>query len=187
MISFVVTILPIVLYTGAINLESIFDISKVFQISKQQGITLTVIVIGLIGSLYAIMGGLKAVAVSDTLNGYGLLIGGLAIPFLALANIGEGNAIDGLSKVYQNAPNKFNVIGDKDSVMPFEVLFTGLIINQIYFWCMNQMIIQRALGAKNLEEAQKGLLFTGLLKLLHGIGEYQKDHLTLSQPYFLIL
>ena len=126
----------------------------------------TIWAIGLIGSLYAIFGGLKAVAVSDTLNGYGLLIGGLAIPFLALANIGEGNAIDGLSKVYQNAPNKFNVIGDKDSVMPFEVLFTGLIINQIYFWCMNQMIIQRALGAKNLEEAQKGLLFTGLLKLL---------------------
>ena len=42
----------------------------------------------------------------------------------------------------------------------------GLIINQIYFWCMNQMIIQRALGAKNLKEAQKGLLFTGLLKIL---------------------
>ena len=50
--------------------------------------------------------------------------------------------------------------------MPFEVLFTGLIINQIYFWCMNQMIIQRALGAKNLMEAQKGLLFTGLLKII---------------------
>jgi SSS family solute:Na+ symporter len=166
MISFVVTLLPIVLYTGAINLESIFNISELLHVPKSQAMIYTIWAIGLIGSLYAIFGGLKAVAVSDTLNGYGLLIGGLAIPFLALANIGEGNAIDGLSKVYQNAPDKFNVIGDKDSVMPFEVLFTGLIINQIYFWCMNQMIIQRALGAKNLEEAQKGLLFTGLLKLL---------------------
>ncbi|MDP4680121.1 MAG: solute:sodium symporter family transporter, partial [Cyclobacteriaceae bacterium] len=44
--------------------------------------------------------------------------------------------------------------------------FTGLIINQIYFWCMNQTIIQRALGAKNLVEAQKGLLYTGVLKIL---------------------
>ena len=50
--------------------------------------------------------------------------------------------------------------------MPFEVLFTGLIINQLYFWAMNQTIIQRALGAKNLVEAQKGLLYTGVLKIL---------------------
>ena len=155
-----------VLYTGAINLESIFDISKTFQISKQQGITLTVIVIGLIGSLYAIMGGLKAVAVSDTLNGYGLLIGGLAIPCIALYNIGNGNLFNGLKSVYEFAPEKFNVVGSADSVLPFEVLFTGLIINQLYFWSMNQTIIQRALGAKNLIEAQKGLLFTGVLKIL---------------------
>jgi SSS family solute:Na+ symporter len=109
---------------------------------------------------------LKAVAVSDTLNGYGLLIGGLAVPFLALLSIGDGNPMDGLSKVFAHAPQKFNVIGAKNSVLPFEVLFTGLIVNQLYFWCMNQTIIQRALGAKNLKEAQKGLLFTGLLKIL---------------------
>ena len=166
MISFVVTILPIVLYTGAINLESIFNISETLALTKQQGITFTVIIIGLIGSLYAIIGGLKAVAVSDTLNGYGLLIGGLTIPFLALYSIGKGNLIMGLQKVYEHAPEKFNVIGSADSVLPFEVLFTGLIINQLYFWSMNQTIIQRALGAKNLIEAQKGLLFTGVLKIL---------------------
>ena len=166
MISFVVTILPIVLYTGAINLESIFNISETLALTKQEGITFTVIIIGLIGSLYAIIGGLKAVAVSDTLNGYGLLIGGLTIPFLALYSIGKGNVLMGLQKVYEHAPEKFNVIGSADSVLPFEVLFTGLIINQLYFWSMNQTIIQRALGAKNLIEAQKGLLFTGVLKIL---------------------
>lgn len=166
MISFIVTLLPIVLYTGAINLESIFNVSELLGVSQTQGMNYTIWAIGLVGSLYAIFGGLKAVAVSDTLNGYGLLVGGLAIPFIALVSIGEGNPLEGLSSVYRNAPEKFNVIGAKDSVMPFEVLFTGLIINQIYFWCMNQMIIQRALGAKNLKEAQKGLLFTGLLKIL---------------------
>ena len=166
MISFIVTLLPIVLYTGAINLESIFNVSELLDVSQEQGMNITIWAIGLIGSLYAIFGGLKAVAVSDTLNGYGLLVGGLAIPFSALLSIGEGNPMDGLSMVYQHAPEKFNVIGAKDSVMPFEVLFTGLIINQIYFWCMNQMIIQRALGAKNLKEAQKGLLLTALLKIL---------------------
>lgn len=166
MISFVVTLLPIVLYTGAINLESIFNISEVLEISKTKGIWITVMGIGIIGSIYAIFGGLKAVAISDTINGYGLLIGGLAIPLMALASIGQGNTLDGLIKVFENSPEKFNVIGTKGSVMPFEVLFTGLIINQIYFWSMNQTIIQRALGAKNLIEAQKGLLLTGVLKIL---------------------
>jgi len=165
-ISFVVTLLPIVLYTGAINLESIFNISDVLEVSKAQGLWITVVSIGVIGSIYAIFGGLKAVAVSDTINGYGLLLGGLAIPVLALISIGDGNMVDGLIKVYKNSPEKFNVIGAHDSIMPFEVLFTGLIINQIYFWAMNQTIIQRALGAKNLVEAQKGLLYAGVLKIL---------------------
>ena len=165
MISFILTLLPIVLYTGAINLESIFDISKLLNITKDRGLTLTVWVIGIFGSIYAVFGGLKAVAISDTINGYGLLIGGLLVPLIALFSIGNGNIFEGLKILYNYAPEKFNVIGSKDSILPFEVLFTGLIINQIYFWSMNQTIIQRALGAKNLAEAQKGLLFTGVLKL----------------------
>ena len=165
-VSFVITLLPIVLYTGAINIESIFNISETFNISKSQGLWITVIAIGSLGAIYAFFGGLKAVAISDTINGYGLLIGGTAIPLIALLSIGDGNLIEGLMKVYNNDPEKFNVIGTRDSVMPFEVLFTGLIINQIYFWCMNQTIIQRALGAKSLIEAQKGLLFTGILKII---------------------
>ena len=165
MVSFVVTLLPIVLYTGAINIESIFNISEVLGMSQDQGLWVTVIAIGVLGSIYAIFGGLKAVAVSDTINGYGLLIGGLAIPLIALISIGDGNPLTGLTKVYQHSPEKFNVIGAKDSIMPFGVLFTGLIINQLYFWSMNQTIIQRALGAKNLVEAQKGLLYTGFLKI----------------------
>ena len=165
MISFVVTLLPIVLYTGAINLESIFNVSEVMNISKKSALILTILVVGIIGSIYAVFGGLKAVAVSDTLNGYGLLIGGLSVPMIALISIGDGNPFYGLSKVYNHAPEKFNVIGSSDSVLPFGVLFTGLIINQIYFWSMNQTIIQRALGAKSLIEAQKGLLYTGVLKI----------------------
>jgi SSS family solute:Na+ symporter len=164
-ISFVVTILPIVLYTGAINLESIFNVSEVLGISQSEGLWLTVIVIGIIGSFYAIFGGLKAVAISDTVNGFGLFIGGLMVPLMALWNIGDGSILNGLNELYQAHPEKFNVIGKPDSVMPFSTLFTGLVINQLYFWGMNQAIIQRALGAKNLAEAQKGLLYTGVLKI----------------------
>src|SRR5690554_7153670 len=64
MVSFTVTLLPIVLYTGAINLESIFDVSEVLSISRAEGIWITVLVIGVVGSVYAIFGGLKAIAYS---------------------------------------------------------------------------------------------------------------------------
>jgi len=165
-VSFVVTLLPIVLYTGAINLESLFNVSEVLEIKKSEGLWVTVIAIGVIGSVYAIFGGLKAVALSDTINGFGLLIGGLLVPIFALTSIGDGNPLSGLEKVFEHAPKKFNVVGAKDSVLPFGALFTGLIINQLYFWCMNQTIIQRALGAKNLIEAQKGLLYAGAIKIL---------------------
>jgi SSS family solute:Na+ symporter len=164
--SFVVTLLPIVLYSGAIGIESLFGVSELLGIDKTEGLWVTVVIIGVIGSIYAIFGGLKAVAYSDTINGFGLLVGGLLIPILALMAIGDNNIVDGLVKVYKYAPEKFNVVGARDSVLPFEVLFTGLIINQLYFWGMNQTIIQRALGAKNLKEAQKGLLITGLFKIL---------------------
>lgn len=166
MASFVVTLLPIVLYTGAINLESIFNVSEVLEVSRPEGLWITVITIGVIGSIYAIFGGLKAVALSDSVNAIGLIFGGLMIPILALWDIGDGNIFDGVSKVYAHAPEKFNVIGAEDSVLPFSVIFTGLMINQLYFWGMNQTIIQRAFGAKNMAEAQKGLLFAGIFKIL---------------------
>jgi len=165
MISFAVTLMPIVLYTGAINLESIFNVSELLGVSDKEGLWITVLIVGLIGSIYAIFGGLKGVAVSDTIYGYGLLIGGLMIPTLALISIGDGNPLTGIAKVFENSPEKFNVIGAPDSVLPFSTLFTGLVINQLYFWCMNQSIIQRSFGAKNLAEAQKGLLYTGVLKI----------------------
>lgn len=173
-ISFVATLLPIVLYTGALNIEAIFEISDLLNISQQDGIWVTILVVGIIGAVYAIFGGLKMVAYTDTINGFGLLVAGLLVPILALLSIGDGNPLEGLSMVFENSPEKFNVIskesgvgeGARTAILPFEVLFTGLMINQIYFWTMHQSIIQRVLGAVNLKEAQKGLLFTGLLKIL---------------------
>ena len=166
MLSFVVTLLPIVLYSGAINIESVFEFTEMFGISKTEALLYTVLTIGVIGSLYAIFGGLKAVAYSDSLNGLGLMLGGLLIPTIALYQIGNGDMIEGLTTVYDFAPEKFDIVGSPDSVLPFSTLFTGLMINQLYFWGMNQAIIQRAFGAKNLAEAQKGLIYTGILKLL---------------------
>ncbi|CAM3311998.1 solute:sodium symporter family transporter [Zobellia roscoffensis] len=173
-ISFVATLLPIVLYTGALNIEAIFDISELLNVTKSEGIWVTILIVGTIGAIYAIFGGLKMVAYTDTINGFGLLVAGLLVPTLALLSIGEGNLFEGMSTVFNHSPEKFNVVsnesgvgeGARSAILPFEVLFTGLMVNQIYFWTMHQSIIQRVLGAVNLKEAQKGLLFTGLLKIL---------------------
>lgn len=165
-LSFIITLLPVVLYTGALNFETLFDISDRFGIGKSESIGWLIVITGILGSVYAIFGGLKAIAYSDMIYGIGLFIGGLLVPFFALYDIGNADLGEGLKKVYERAPEKFNSIGGSDSVLPFGTLFTGLVINQIYFWCMNQVIVQRALGAANLKEAQKGFLIMGLFKIL---------------------
>jgi SSS family solute:Na+ symporter len=163
-----------VLYTGALNIESLFELSDMLQISQSQGVWLTVVIVGTLGAIYAIFGGLKMVAYTDTINGFGLSVAGLLVPFIALMEIGDGSVLSGMGRVFAHAPEKFRVISDepsvgvgsRQSILPFSVLFTGLIINQIYFWTMHQSIVQRVLGAVSLKEAQKGLLYTGALKIL---------------------
>lgn len=166
LVSFVVTLLPVVLYTGALNMETLFDVADKLNVTKERSLLYLIIAIGVLGSVYAIFGGLKAIAYSDAIYGIGLFLGGLLIPIIALWDIGDCNIVKGLTKVYDAAPEKFNSIGDKDSILPFGTLFTGLVINQIYFWCMNQVIVQRALGASSLKEAQKGFLLMGVFKVL---------------------
>ena len=92
-ISFVATLLPIVLYTGALNIEAIFEISDLLSVSQRQGIWITIWVVGSIGAVYAIFGGLKMVAYTDTINGFGLLLAGLLVPIIAIMNIGDGNIL----------------------------------------------------------------------------------------------
>ena len=165
--SYAIAILPVVLLFGATGLEALFNVSDTLGISNSAATWLMVIGIGGLGSTYAILGGLKAVAVSDTINGVGFLIASLLIPILALALVGDGNVLLGLDTVYTAEHAKFDITGDEPgSFLPFGVIFTGLIVNQIFFWCTNQSIMQRALGAKNLKEAQKGILIAAVFKLI---------------------
>ena len=165
--SYVAAILPVVLLFGATGIDSLFDVSETFGLSRQRTVWVLVTAIGALGSAYAIFGGLKAVAVSDTINGIGFLAAGLLIPLIALMKIGSGNPAEGLQIVYEAEPAKFDITGDEPgSFLPFSVLFTGMIVNQIFFWCANQSIIQRTLGASSLKEGQKGVLLAACFKLL---------------------
>ena len=165
--SYVLAILPVVLLFGASGIDSLFGLQEVFGLSQTQVTWLVVWGVGTLGSLYAIFGGLKAVAISDTVNGVGFLIAGLLVPLLALIQVGDGNPMTGLATVYEAERPKFDITGNEPgSFLPFGVLFTGMVVNQIFFWCAGQQILQRGLGAKNLKEGQKGMLIAACFKLL---------------------
>ncbi|OAO11479.1 solute:sodium symporter family transporter [Staphylococcus cohnii] len=158
--------IPSVLYSGAIAVLQFFDIPSMLGITFEQSMWLSVWVIGIIGSVYAIFGGLRAVAISDTINGVGLLIVGLIVPILGFIALGNGNFLVGMKTIVTEHPEKLNSIGSKEDGVPFGTIFTGMIFANLFYWGTNQYVIQRTLGAKSLAEGQKGALFTGFLKIL---------------------
>jgi len=163
---YVIVLLPIVLYSGALAINTMFNVPELLDISETSALWVTVWGIGTIGSLYAIFGGLKAVAVSDTINAVGLLIGGLLIPIFGLLAIGDGSIYEGITTLLQSNPDKFKALGGPRSSIPIGTIFTGMMLVQLFYWGTNQAIIQRALGAKNLKEGQKGLLLASFIKIL---------------------
>lgn len=151
-----------VLYLGALALKTIM------------GVPLWYGVIGLavFSALYTIYGGLKAVAWTDVVQVIVLVVGGLVTTILALDAVGgDGGVFAGLAKLIKEVPEKFDMIlsSSHPSYMDLpgiSVLIGGMWIANLFYWGCNQYITQRALAAKSLKEAQRGLVFAGYLKLL---------------------
>ena len=163
---YVVVLLPVILYSGSLAISGMFDIPELLGLTHTQSIWICVWGIGIIGSIYAVFGGLKAVAVSDSINAIGLLIGGILIPIFGLMMIGDGSVLEGLSTLTTENPDKFKSMGGPTDPVPFYTIFTGMMLVQLFYWGTNQQIIQRALGAKDLKEGQKGLLLASFIKIL---------------------
>ena len=164
---YVIVLLPVILYSGSLAISGMFDVPALLGVTHTQSIWICVWGIGIIGSIYAVFGGLKAVAVSDSINAIGLLIGGILIPVFGLMMIGgDGSIIDGLNTLTTENPDKFKSMGGPTDPVPFYTIFTGMMLVQLFYWGTNQQIIQRALGAKNLAEGQKGLLLGSFIKIL---------------------
>lgn len=121
---------------------------------------------------YSITGGLSSVAMTDVVQVVLLVVGGLVTTYIALTKVTpSGGMFDGLSHVYQVANDKFHMILTNDNpqytYLPgIAVLLGGMWVANLYYWGFNQYIIQRALAAKSLEEAQKGITFAAFLKLI---------------------
>lgn len=161
-----VCFLPIVLYSGALALNSLFHIGESLGISQGSAIWLMVILLGIAGILYAVIGGLRAMAIADSINGIGLVVGGLMVPIFGLLAMGNGSFWHGIERLTTVHAEKLNSIGGSHDPLPIGAAFTGLILVNTFYWCTNQGIVQRTLASKSLAEGQKGALLTAVLKML---------------------
>ncbi len=163
---FIFVNLTAVLFLGAKALDTI--------IGDGSGEMIIWYIIGLafFAAAYSIWGGLSAVAWTDVIQVVLLVIGGIITTIIALNHVTpDGGIGTGLAHIYDVAADKFHMILKKDnpqfSNLPgIAMLIGGLWIANLYYWGFNQYIIQRALAAKSLREAQRGLAFAAFLKLI---------------------
>src|SRR6059058_4202035 len=155
-----------------VNLTSIIWLGSI-AVNKVAGIdqNVALVILGAFALLYQIKGGLKAVALTDIVQVTLLVLGGLVVAFLTLSQIGAGDVFAGFHKLVTTAPDHFHMILQKGDphyldLPGLSVLIGGMWIANLSYWGFNQYIIQRALAAKSLDEAQKGVLFAAFLKLL---------------------
>ncbi len=150
-----------------VNLTSILYLGALAMVDMTWGL----IGLAAFAALYSIYGGLKAVAWTDVIQVVFLIGGGLVTTYIALDLLGYGDVLQGAKDLMVKAPEKFKMIlpkGDPNyNELPgLGVLLGGLWIANLYYWGCNQYIIQRALASKSVDQAQKGLVFAGFLKLL---------------------
>jgi len=99
MIGYGLITIPSILYSGSVAVLRLFDVPSLLNLPYSQALIVTLLVVGIIGAIYAVFGGLKAVVVSDTINGIGLLIIGLLVPTLGLILLGDGSFLAGLKTI----------------------------------------------------------------------------------------
>ncbi|MEZ4848013.1 MAG: sodium/sugar symporter [Bacteroidia bacterium] len=169
---FIFVNLTSVLYLGALAMENIMGVDIFYAMAG----------LALFAIIYSIYGGLKAVAWTDVVQVVFLIFGGLITTYVALDAYGDGSAFSGFSKLLNNVGDRFNMILFENELMytddagvqqdgydllpGLSVLIGGMWIANLYYWGCNQYIIQRALAAKSIKEAQRGVAFAGYLKLL---------------------
>ena len=151
-----------VLYLGGLALKTVFGVPLEYAIYG----------LAIISAIYTIYGGLTAVAWTDVIQVTVLIFGGFLTTILALNAISGGHGpLIGFTDMLNQAPEKFHVILSKDNpeftnLPGIRTILTGLWITGMSYWGCSQYITQRALAAKSMTEAQRGLLFAGYLKIL---------------------
>ncbi len=140
------------LYAGAL---------VIFLLYPSVPFALSVVILALLAGAYTILGGLKAVVYTDTIQAVLLMLGAVLISALAFGKVGSWEVVttsvdEGMLSLIQPASDPF---------LPWPGLLFGIPLLGFYFWCTNQFMVQRVLGAKSLDHGRWGALFAGFLKL----------------------
>lgn len=151
MIIYVGVTISAVIYSGALTINTIFDMNMIKAVW----------LIGGIAALYTTWGGLKAVAWADLFQGGALIIGGIVVMIFGFIAVG------GVGNFMTTNADKLHMILPADHpVLPWTALVIGLWIPNFYYWGLNQYITQRTLASKSLKQGQMGILFAASLKLI---------------------
>ncbi len=148
-----------VLYLGALAIKTMTGLPLIYGI----------VGLALYAATFSIFGGLRSVVLTDLIQVIVLFVGGAIVTYFTLEYL-AGGFFEGLSFLYEEAPEKFDMILSKDNpeyknLPGLGVLIGGMWIANLYYWGSNQYIIQRALAARNIKEAQKGMAFAAFVKL----------------------
>ncbi|MET0637322.1 MAG: solute:sodium symporter family transporter [Chitinophagaceae bacterium] len=165
LLSYFVNLIPSVLYGCAVVLNGIFHFDQQLGLGYFSTIRLLVIAVGVIGCLYTVLGGLKAITITDVVQGVGMLIGGIFIVWYGFRYLGGGEVMVGISRLTETHTSHLNAIGGPHDVLPFATIFTGMLLINIYYWGMEQYIVQEALASKSLADSQKGISLAAVGKL----------------------
>jgi len=166
LVSYAVNLIPTILYGGALAMISLFHVSDRTGWEPATACCVLIVVIGIAGSLYSILGGLRAMSISDTLLGLGMIVGCLFIAYYGFNYLGHGSLLNGVKAVFGQKKSHLNAIGSHTDAVPFGTIFTGMLLMNLYYWGMEQFIVQQALASRNLKECQKGIALACVGKLL---------------------
>lgn len=147
------------LFWGAYAADLVFgDLLSFISDNQLVRIGSLVILLGVFSAIYTFFGGLSAVVRTDLIQFTILVIGGTVVLFTAIQHLG------GWDQLYIKTPELMHLHLPKEHpTLPWIHIF-GLFLLNINYWCANQSIVQRSLAARNLREAQIGLLVGGVMK-----------------------
>ncbi|HEV2482294.1 MAG TPA: solute:sodium symporter family transporter [Puia sp.] len=165
LLSYIINLVPSVMYGCAVAINGIFHIDQQLGVSYFTAVRLLVCFIGLIGGLYTVLGGLKAIVISDTIQGVGMLVGAILIAWFGFRRLGNGHLFAGLGELLRTHTDHLNAIGGPHDAVPLGTLFTGMLLINLYYWGMEQYIVQEALASNSLAAGQKGIALACVGKL----------------------
>ncbi len=140
------------LYAGALIIQIIYPEFPMWQ---------SVVILAVLSGLYTIAGGLEAVVYTDVIQAVLLIGASIVVSIIAFNQVGSWQAV-----VEATPPDMLSLIQPiDDPVLPWPGLITGVFLLGFYFWGTNQFMVQRTLGAKDLDHGRWGALFAGLLKV----------------------